>query len=118
MPQLIARAAAKPPRSQFRRASSRRSPDVILLVNRELTPFPSCFFFHQTGRTAPDTQVYEALRERAWKILAPRHPGAGNVSGRAVRQPRFGRADSPGAPTGWAILPDPQQPKTGESPVR
>lgn len=26
----------------------------------------------------------------------------------AVRQPPFGRADSPGAPTGWAILPGPQ----------
>ena len=39
-------------------------------------------------------------------------------AGRSAAQPRFGRADSPGAPTGWAIPPDPQQPRGGEIPVQ
>ena len=118
MPLLLAAAIGEAARSKFRRASSRQSHDVILLVNRELTPLPSCFFFHEAGPPPPRTWVYETLRQRTWKILAPRHPGAGNVSGRAVRQPPFGRADSPGAPTGWAIPPDPQQARGGEIPVR
>ena len=118
MPPLIAAASGEAVRSKFRRGSSRRCHDLILLVNRELTPYPFCFFSHRTGRTAPGTWVYETPWVRTWKILAPRHPGAGNVSGRAVRQPPFGRADSPGAPTGWAIPPDPQQARGGEIPVQ
>ena len=44
--------------------------------------------------------------------------GAGNVRAGTEPGARFGRADSPGAPTGWAIPPDPQQPRGGEIPVQ
>ena len=44
--------------------------------------------------------------------------GAGNVRAGTEPGARFGRADSPGAPTGWAIPPDPQQARGGEIPVR
>ena len=46
------RGSGEAARRKIRRGSSQRSHDVILLVNRELTPFPSCFFFHYAGPTA------------------------------------------------------------------
>ena len=47
-----------------------------------------------------------------------RGEGGGNVRGAAVGRPPTGRPASPGAATGWAIPPDPQQPKTGGILVR
>ena len=56
------------------------------------------------------------------ELLAPQAPsrgeGGGNVRGAAVGRPPTGRPASPGAATGWAIPPDPQQARGGEIPVR
>ena len=56
------------------------------------------------------------------ELLAPQAPsrgeGGGNVRGAAFGRPPTGRPASPGAATGWAIPPDPQQARGGEIPVR
>ena len=56
------------------------------------------------------------------ELLAPQAPsrgeGGGNVRGAAVGRPPTGRPASPGAATGWAIPPDPQQARGGKIPVQ
>ena len=47
-----------------------------------------------------------------------RGEGGGNVRGAAVGRPPTGRRASPGAATGWAIPPDPQQARGGKILVR
>ena len=44
--------------------------------------------------------------------------GAGNVRAGTGPGPRFGDRVPKSAPTGWAIPPDPQQPRGGEIPVQ
>ena len=51
-------------------------------------------------------------------FCSPPCRGAGNVRAGTEPGARFGRADSAGAPTGWAIPPDPQQARGGKIPVQ
>ena len=85
-----------------------------------LNPFPRRFFFRWAGRTPPRTMAPKPARARTWtwNFWPPRHPAGGNVRGAAVGRPPTGRPASPGAATGWAIPPDPQQARGGEIPVQ
>ena len=68
---------------------------------------------HNRTKSVPGTHL---------ELLAPQAPsrgeGGGNVRGAAVGRPPTGRPASPGAATGWAIPPDPQQARGGQIPVR
>ena len=54
----------------------------------------------------------------AFKKITRRGAPGGNVRGAAVGRPLVGRRASPGAATGWAIPPDPQQARGGKIPVQ
>ena len=88
------------------------------LRSQELEGYPSTFFFRCFGRQTPDAlaKFRPGYPPASWgHFCTPPCRGAGNVRAGTEPGARFGRADSPGAPTGWAILPDPQQPRGGET---
>ena len=74
-----------------------------------------------SGRRGPSpwpNMVLHTALHHGGRFCTPPCGGAGNVRAGTEPGARFGRADSPGAPTGWAIPPDPQQPRGGEIPVQ
>ena len=88
-----------------------------LHVEGFLCRFWACCF----GPTRPDTHTKFRRRNPPGTFGPPgtqQGEGGGNVRGAAVGRPPTGRPASPGAATGWAIPPDPQQARGGEIPVR
>ena len=80
------------------------------------------FFGPLGGAAAAPSNGTKTSEGTDLELLAPQAPsrgeGGGNVRGAAVGRPPTGRPASPGAATGWAIPPDPQQSKTGGILVR
>ena len=111
-------AAEKPIPTWFQSAISRCNP--ARKSTRRKVPWP---FFGPLGGAdpAPHDGTKSVLGTHL-ELLAPQAPsrgeGGGNVRGAAVGRPPTGRPASPGAATGWAIPPDPQQARGGQIPVR
>ena len=85
-----------------------------------MVPWP--FFGPLGGANGAPHDGTKSAQGTHLELLAPQAPsrgeGGGNVRGAAVGRPPTGRPASPGAATGWAIPPDPQQARGGEIPVR
>ena len=65
------------------------------------------------GRIIPGTHL-----DHEGHFWPPPCRGAGNVRAGTGPRPRFGHRVPKSGPAGWAIPPDPQQPRGGEIPVR
>ena len=79
--------------------------------------FSSAVSGHGGPMPWPNMVLHTALHHGG-HFCTPPCRGAGNVRAGTEPGARFGRADSPGAPTGWAIPPDPQQARGGKTPVQ